>query len=153
MSSEPSKSFNCDPHLKTLVGMIEMQHAEGRKIIPFKIPLILNVGGITITGNLISEKEFFEGSHQIFQLTEEAKSASDEWLAFESNATLPEARKLYPEFIHLSNAEFPNPETFDSGQTIKVPLFWRGRLDRIDGWAVLDEKRLDALRIGTQGDL
>lgn len=141
----PRPAFNHDPYLDELVRIVERAKEDGTNI-PYPIPLVLQTGGIVVTGSLIAEKTFFELTEELFRHISEVKSDCDDYLAIARGTTLRCVRDHYPQFIHLRDAEY-----LPDGDCEKLPdrppwFLWRGRLDRVDAWFVANSEAIGAFK-------
>jgi hypothetical protein len=95
---------------------------------PPPIQITLNIGGLIVTGTLISRRAFIQDV-PLMQSTIGAweESRSDE----EKEAEDPGYDR---HFIHMKDARFifPNSEPVPKNHG----MYWRGQLNRVDGWTV-----------------
>lgn len=119
-----------DRILETLLKIAYRMESDGPDM---PTDIILTVGGILISGTVISQKQYLQllGGGVILEIIEAAKSRgelseTDEFPDDESN-----------DFIHLANAKF-----FVSGQSslFNNGALWRGRIDAIDGFTAARPK-------------
>jgi hypothetical protein len=102
-----------------------------------EVPITLNVGGLVITGSLISEREFLEKVlygkiyEKYKQGMQEISSSETDSEDNESENKETSQSKVY-RFIHLKNAEF----YYSTGINVEIPegLLWRGLLSSVDGY-------------------
>jgi hypothetical protein len=109
-------------------------------------PVTLSVGGLLISGHVISGKRYFEclacevvsGLGDVDPAIKEAfakiKDLGEMYSApVEGESGLRELER--PEYIHLQNARIFHP-----GMAVPIPtnrgMLWRGRLDAIDGFTL-----------------
>lgn len=93
------------------------------------LDITLNVGGLIITGTLISRAAFIE----TVPVIKSTIGKIDEGLSAEVKTKRDESYDRH--FIHLKNAKFITAD----GRTIPGTgdgIEWRGRLNRIDGWTI-----------------
>lgn len=111
----------------------------------FRPDITVNVGGITLIGDMISEKDFFDGFSATItsdppELQEEHRTffsnlptALDELVeesAEEGEVPQDERDRVRRHFIHLTNVRM-----FDGGQYHEFPdSFWRGKVSAVDGF-------------------
>ena len=123
-----------DPLLDVLIRIIE-SFEEGGEEHP-DMSITLNVGGMLITGDLISKdiylKDFLGGAVlKAFQIAEE----KDESLKQDMEEIDKKAKEKLRDFIHLKNTKFvvpgQPPVPFE-----KKSVLWRGRLSCVDGFII-----------------
>lgn len=100
--------------------------------------ILIVVGGAIISGNVISQEQFFDRSNYIFKALKEGLAAADEVHSRTSNLPLPSIYDQGSKFLHLDRARL-RKSTEDIGDSELSPLLWRGRLDSIDGFMILDQ--------------
>lgn len=129
MSEDASQNAPHDLPLSILIGTVESE--EGRDV---EIPLILNTGGLLISGELIGEstfyKEFMGGA---FRERIREVLSSNEALKAEIEKAPDNGES---DFIHLRNAKFLAPGQARLLEGVSKGTLWRGRLDRVDGWVL-----------------
>src|SRR5260221_3740907 len=95
--------------------------------------ITLNVGGMLISGQLASGKEYFEGIGAVIAGAENAQNDTGAAIAnlfksavvvYERQAPDDQAREP-PNYIHLKDAKFISPGQIG---TPSVGVWWRGRL-------------------------
>lgn len=106
-------------------------------------PITLNVGGVLISGELVSGHKYFEGfakelKEGMFNVTPGVTSKIEEYfkqfgdIYVDKKEEADENTKPLPSYIHLGNAHI-----FNSGGT-PIPanrgVWWRGRLEAVDGF-------------------
>jgi hypothetical protein len=144
-SNDPNQlhSFVFDPRngdwfLQDLVELVNKSNEPGN------IGLTLNLGGLLVSGILVSGKEYFEGVANQFKKSS-LSEGSDEKTAkanfeFFSKYTViyqnPEGSVLEklsfsPNYIHLRDARFFFPSTLPIPSTSGV--WWRGRISQVEG--------------------
>jgi hypothetical protein len=125
-------SLSVDPMLKTFVRFAEEQD--------LSLGVTLTIHGLLISGNIISYQKYLEGIAQGFEsatgkqeigqiLAESFRNVSQEYLKIRKQEGLEELP--YLQYIHLSDARFR------FGNSVVPPetgVYWRGRLDEIDGF-------------------
>jgi len=112
-----------DPLLELIVNAALIVGAKSEGHIPTYITVA--VGGVLVAGEIVSRAEFMLGDEVTDLLSERINSSSS-----------PSKDTLDDGFIHLKNARF-----LSGGKTIRPPLetgqlFWRARLERVDGFAL-----------------
>lgn len=128
-----------DWFLEALVDFVN--HGEGTT----GFGVILNVGGLVISGNLVSVRRYFEGFGKDFGAGLSAAGRDDDTVKhFEqvfsqlgkSYATTLDVEKDEelppPRYIHLENAKFYFPGQQPVPQNRGV--WWRGRISHVDGF-------------------
>jgi hypothetical protein len=122
-----------DFYLRWLVSIVEDSD--------FRTNVTLNVGGIMLLGDMVSEAEFFEGlaatlpqeQRENFATLPSQFDAVAEQAVSEGADPLdvPETRESRSgSFIHLTNVR-----TFEGGEYHEFPeVFWRGRVADMDGF-------------------
>ena len=123
-----------DPLLEFLIKVKESLEKKGEEHPDF--PITLNVGGMLITGDLISRnaymKDFLYGP--IVKAIRKAEE-DDELLKQQTEEIRKEVKEKPYDFIHLKNAKF-----FVPGQppipTEQESTLWRGRLSCVDGFTM-----------------
>jgi hypothetical protein len=130
--SEPSLGI-ADPYLLTLVHMANIGQ--------FSAGVTLTVGGLIVTGDLISGASYFERLSKMVQ--SESKSLDDEskksvgefFLSFgeeyKPDSNQPESKLTPIQFIHIGKARLIS----HGHKPIDLRL-WRGRIDSIDGFTI-----------------
>ena len=149
----PTPARPRDPSLDALV---DMPNRVGRGL-----TVALVVGGATITGELISERQFFdEQDALVARLT---KAQHVELPAAEGGVAEPQGtgaagrptpphgvgrRKAdlpdevgEPTFVHLRHARLHGAAGGSTELTRPAGVLWRGRVDSVDGYAILDAPR------------
>jgi hypothetical protein len=127
---EDQPGLDRDGFLEILIHAVEHIPAPAEGGQPETLDITLNVGGILITGTLVSRETFI----QAVPTMKATVGALDEKMTKEDR----EARdKRYDRhYIHLTNARF----IFADGRTIPgnagKGIEWRGRLNRVDGWTI-----------------
>ncbi|WP_137242717.1 hypothetical protein [Plantibacter flavus] len=105
----------------------------------FEIGIRLFIGGSAISGTLIGGQQYFtELSKQTNPTGDDSNPAAqalsnvfDEMVSFYTAETNEEDHSTPPSFIHLKEAW-----TYTPGQTPLLVGLWRGRVARVDGWAL-----------------
>jgi len=122
-----------DPFLLALVRSLEQ--SEGAHPILESFSVVLHVGGGVVTGTAISSDRYFE---RLGRSVSAALGAGDakpmfggiaETIREKTRARRGKGKDVL-EFIHLEDPAF-----MLGGTVVNAPL-WRGRLDRIDGFAL-----------------
>jgi hypothetical protein len=125
-------SLSVDPMLEMLVSSAEE--------LDFSLGITLTIHGLLISGNIISYQRYLEGIAQGFEsatgnqkigqiLAESYRNASQEYSEIRREQGLGE---LPPRrYIHLSDARF---RFGDSVVSLGTGVYWRGRLDEVDGF-------------------
>lgn len=129
---ENTGTFFPDPLLESLIGIIENAEERGEK--PLDISITLNVGGMLISGDLISKdtymKNFLFGA---FHKAVETIKQEDSSFKQEMEEIEKEVKEKPHNFIHLKNSKF-----FVPGQlpipTKQEGALWRGRSSCVDGF-------------------
>jgi hypothetical protein len=116
------KRFARNPYDMILNLMVNFVEGE---IAPY-MPIVLNVKGAIIGGNIISQKQYLE----MFADGAIVKTLNEEIEKGNAKGGMPKPGK-YPHFIHLADAKFVTPGV----RPIEVGL-WRGRINSIDGYAL-----------------
>ncbi len=126
--------MSVDPILATLVRSIEHHDRDGVEIPD--IPIVLHMGGIMILGDLISERQFAEASKAIVKAIYTRREDAIETAVVLSDLTLDDLSAGTPQYIHLKETAFCIP----GGEQVppNTTEFWRGRLDRVDGFFLGD---------------
>jgi hypothetical protein len=110
---------------------------------PVELPITLQVSGMFVSGQLVSDARYFEGiagdsAHGLAAHPEIAESVRKSFNSVgpaigktDSNAVAPGPA---PHFLHLQNARF-------SGATAKHTdkaegIWWRGRVSEVDGFSL-----------------
>lgn len=137
-SSSTRTKSNADWFLQLLVKLVN-----GKDDIAF--PVTLNVGGVMISGEIVSGHRYFEGFAKelregFFGTDSEDGSDMESSIRKLGNIytqNLPEQEReedelLPPNFIHLRNARVFHP----AGKPIpdNKGVWWRGRLEAVDGF-------------------
>ncbi len=124
--NEPSEQ-NPDPLLGVLVRICRSiaDSSDGR----LEQGVTLQMGGLLVSGLVVSLKEYLL-SHAILDMVDEVREVVMKEVVDEADVFEDPER-----FIHLKNAQFHSP-----GQ-LPIPslgegTFWRGRIDRVDGFVV-----------------
>jgi hypothetical protein len=109
------------------------------------VGITLNVGGILVSGELISGKRYFEAFAKEYADGSRAVGL-DSAVADQLETSLADLGRIYdepdewgetaawPHFIHLRNAQF-----FWPGQLpvpMNRPVWWRGRIEAVDGFVL-----------------
>ena len=148
MDNDTSQRFReQDSYLQVLISLAE----DGTKI-----PVTLMIGGMLVTGHLISTQEYREGGEKVvFEAVDASGAGREEREAVKEAFTLrrqiqedmeegdkhvkdiEEGKSLPPslyKYVHLQNARFYAP----SGQpwTQPVGFLWRGKAAAVDGFVV-----------------
>ena len=148
MDEDTSQRFReQDSYLQVLISLAE----DGTKI-----PVTLMIGGMLVTGHLISTQEYREGGEKVvFEAVDASGASREEREAVKEAFTLrrqiqedmeegdkhvkdiEEGKSLPPrpyKYVHLQNARFYAP----SGQpwTQPVGFLWRGKAAAVDGFVV-----------------
>jgi hypothetical protein len=120
-----------DPLLVTLVGTVEQYDKDGKAI--KEIAIVLNMSGLLIDGYLIPERIFLENSSGAIKAISDSVEETWAEAITKSNLSLHDISGGIPQFIHLKEAQFRV-----GNETIPAESreFWRGRLDRIDGFCL-----------------
>ena len=106
--------------------------------------ITLLVSGVTVSGTLISGKDYYEGQGDVFlKLSKQEdsieKTLGEFWKGFSAiydaeeneNVTLEDVPA--PTYIHLSNAQIVSGITI----TPQPPIaFWRGKISSVDGFFI-----------------
>ena len=102
-----------------------------------EFPLTLSMGGMIVTGTLVSGRKFFDGLAAEF--AEASPSAKTVWrksFRLLGSAYYPaskqELSKSPPHYFHLRDAHFlgPTPAPIPTNRGV----WWRGRIVRVDGF-------------------
>lgn len=103
-------------------------------------PVTLNVGGLLVSGELVSGLQYFEEfAHKIGSAVKESEREEIETMFREMGQSFYPKEKSpdappppNPHFVHLQNVKIFNPEglPFPSNDG----SFWRGRVEAIDGF-------------------
>lgn len=119
-----------DGFLEILIHAVEHIPAPAEGGQPETLDITLNVGGILITGTLVSRAAFI----QAVPVMKGTVGALDEKMTKEDR----EARdKRYDRhYIHLTNARFVYPDGRTIPGSAGAGIEWRGRLNRVDGWTI-----------------
>ena len=117
-----------DGYLALLIHLVEGIEKDGSAPEDEAVEVTLNVGGLLITGTIISRDAFIEGVELLRNLFGAAEKGMSEE---EKKAMTPGSSR---HFIHLKDARFifPNSDALPQNQGI----YWRGRLNRVDGWTL-----------------
>lgn len=123
-----------DPILASLVRSIDYHDRDGVAIPD--IPIVLHMGGIMILGDLISERQFAEASKALVKAIYSRREDAIENAVVLSDLTLDDLSAYTPQYIHLKDTAFCIP----GGKQVPTNTteFWRGRLDRVDGFFLGD---------------
>jgi hypothetical protein len=112
--------------LEIILGVIESDAERN-----FDFPITLNVGGLVIIGNLISEREFLQKVMygKLYQKYEQGMKEIDS-SEKDNDVERFNQPKVY-RFIHLKNARY-----YTGTVTTDFPegLLWRGLLTSVDGY-------------------
>ncbi|AFZ17068.1 gas vesicle accessory protein GvpU [Allocoleopsis franciscana] len=123
-------SLSVDLMLETFVSLAEVQD--------ISLGVTLTIHGLLISGNIISFQKYLEGIAQGFEsatgnqkigqiIAESYRNASQEY-----SKVRREQEELPPrQYIHLSDARFRFGDSVVSPGT---GVYWRGRLDEVDGF-------------------
>ncbi|MEP0886413.1 hypothetical protein NDI49_33300 [Trichocoleus sp. ST-U3] len=127
-------SLSVDPMLETFVRFAEEQN--------LSLGVTLTIHGSLISGNIISYQRYLEGIAQGFEsatgnqeigqiLAESYRNASQGY----QEALIEEGLKGLPhhQYIHLSNARFIFGDII---VPTEIGVYWRGRLDEVDGFSL-----------------
>jgi hypothetical protein len=98
----------------------------------FSLDITLNVNGAMISGTTISAKEYFESLSDTFEDGNEVAQKISEVLAKAGDAAKKELQDTEVHYIHLKNTQVYNGES--KGTPSKGKIFWRGKLDHVDGF-------------------
>jgi hypothetical protein len=125
---------NLDGFLQYFVRLVNRSGLE--------IGITLNVSGLTISGQLISSKSYFEG---LIQEMSSANTDNQVKLAFQEAFRKiggiysqmddeDDENQTFPTYIHLRNAKM----LLAGGQIIRTHrgVLWRGRLSEVDGFCL-----------------
>lgn len=124
-----------DYHLDFVLDMLD-SGPDGKPGVS-DLPLTLSIGGLVVCGSGISRKEWIKRFASKSITGSGGEQLRDFWLKdlaeFKAEDAEREARGLRllaRRFVHLDDAT-----VFSGTQQINVGL-WRGRLERLDGWAI-----------------
>lgn len=135
-AEEPAErpySEHIDPFLETVVKLIN-------ELNDLSFGFTVNVGGVLVSGLLVSQKTYFEGLAGEITRTSQgtnlqlSDAVSKMWSMYGEKVDQIRAEnpKLRPRHIHLKDARFfhpnGNPIPTDKG------VWWRGKLSAIDGF-------------------
>ncbi|MGB3362934.1 MAG: hypothetical protein WA972_12740 [Rhodococcus qingshengii] len=128
---EDTNLFAPDVHLADLVRVVNLSDDT-------RFPITLIVSGATISGHVVSGSRFFRGLKHASASDECTDALAGLWdsaIALYSEAQNEEALDPIVElerigFIHLEDA------VVHTGGTRSGLMFWRGRLESVDGWSV-----------------
>ena len=104
-----------------------------------KVPVTLSIGGLLVTGHLISTQEYGEGGERVlFEAVEASEEGREERDAGKEAFLL--RRQIYEDieegdkYVHLQNARFYAP----SGQPWMQPegFLWHGKAAAVDGFVM-----------------
>lgn len=114
-----------DPTLKDLV-LVTLVNTCNKSDLEIGITLL--VGGIVITGNLVSGKKYIDGVASLFEEAN-AKALAEWYREFGEEAYGSEGshQSQIPEMIHLKDAKI-----MDGTATHNVG-WWRGKINSVDG--------------------
>eukprot|EP01133_Synstelium_polycarpum_P023531 gene23531-28198_t len=123
--------FAPDVHLADLVRVVNLSDET-------RFPITLVVSGATISGHVVSGSRFFRGLKHASASEECTDALAGLWdsaIALYSEAQDEEAVDPIVElerigFIHLEDA------VVHTGGTRSGLMFWRGRLESVDGWSM-----------------
>lgn len=109
-----------DPILKMLVGLVDLWEKSDKD--RGGVELTISVGGLLISGNLISRKTYMSllldgGIQDVLDEAGIQETANDDGF----------------EFLHLASVKFWNPG-LNPAHLGGDGAVWRGRIDRIDGY-------------------
>ena len=135
-STSPSPQLtSSDWFLQMLVEMVN-----GSEVV---FPVTLNVGGVLVSGEMVSGHKYFEGfakdlKEGMFGTTSEnANFVEDQFkklgsIYIREEQGQDDERKPPPQYIHLRNARIFHP----GGTPIPTNrgVWWRGRLEAVDGF-------------------
>ncbi len=121
-----------DPILLTLMEMVEQRARDAKPI--KEVRLVLQVGGIMVSGELISHQEFSADGYWILDNIKGWHKDTLSEMAIEFNVPLKDAAGDPPVFIHLKGVEFWRPGS--PAEPIPSKALWRGRLDRVDAFCI-----------------
>jgi hypothetical protein len=136
-------SYERDWYLQVFVMMAETAN--------IGVSVTLNVGGILVSGALVSSKKYFDGiSKSVSEALPKASFSPDSIKTMEENLAAPgkameeiakdetTSPREYT-YIHLADAHFYSP----SGDTLteQRDIFWRGKLSSVDGFILGEPKR------------
>lgn len=121
--------MECDPVLQAIVvASLNMGDATDGRV---ESPIVLNMGGIIVSGHIISAREFMLShplTNSIFEEAERLNKLDPPSVKIQDNSL-----DDVPNFIHLSGARFFTPGL----QPIltKNSLYWRGRIADVSGFS------------------
>lgn len=110
---------------------------------PVELPITLQVGGMFVSGQLVSDARYFEGiagdsAHGLAAHPEIAESVRKSFIAVgpaiqrtDSNNAAPGPA---PHFLHLQNARFSGASAMHTDQA--EGIWWRGRVSEVDGFSL-----------------
>jgi hypothetical protein len=128
-SQEEDLRVDRDGFLELLIHLVESEEmtaaegaAEAAEVPPPGVTL--SVGGLLITGTVISRQSYIDGVATVRHIMKMVKE----------NTPPNDKEEFDRHFIHLKDARFifPNSEPLPHNQGV----YWRGRLNRVDGWAM-----------------
>ncbi len=126
--------MSVDPLLASLVRSIEHLDQDGVVIPP--IPIVLQMSGMLVLGDLIPERQFAEASKELVKATYHRREDAIASAVVLSDLTLDALLADPPQYIHLKDTVFRIPGGEDTPPNSTE--FWRGRLDRVDGFCLGD---------------
>ena len=129
-----------DPILAALVAFAERNQSDGKSF--SSVELTLQMGGLVVIGDLISQARFFELCGEPFAIVRQAVEEQAEDTAIAEGLTLAGAERQntrdlvggFPQFLHLCRAQFWLPGL--GGAPSDSTDLWRGRIDRVDAFTV-----------------
>jgi hypothetical protein len=117
-----------DWFLRELINMVNW----GR----VSLPVTFSVGGLLITGELVSGQQYFDSFAEDFKIGADIDSEEAETARVRFSEILRRFGTLYPSkhtegepFLHLRNARI-----IQTGIAQPSGVWWRGRLDAVDGF-------------------
>ncbi|TLD70199.1 hypothetical protein FEM03_13495 [Phragmitibacter flavus] len=131
-----------DPILETLINIVEARHADGRP--PLGLRLMITVGGMFISGVVVSRGIFLSQERPLLNIIHEAHEGATLEMAIALDVSPSSLERIHPQFLHLANASFSGPSgDWDPPPEDSVE-FWRGPLERIDGFTLGESFRSDS---------
>lgn len=140
-AEETASETDADTLLQNLVMIVNDVHSKVKEG-SIEIGITLYVGGLIITGNMVSSTAYFQGLAQgmavadapetirnafqgLFEELSDLPQPSDEELTSEKNKP--------PKYVHLKNAK----SFLANGSMLPARngVWWRGRLSEVDGFA------------------
>ena len=123
-----------DPLLNLLISLSEKSESESTPESHSGIPITLFVGGIIISGEIVSKAVYYQqfAAGNVHDILSKFMSKTE-------LATLTEGCEAANKYIHLSRVQFISTNgnsTLNQAIGTGTTFFWRGRLDRIDGFHV-----------------